>query len=49
MTIPFINQEKSTIAKTILKAELILGILPAYWEFKTPSKNKSLNSTGYGR
>jgi hypothetical protein len=31
MMIPFVNQEKSTIGKTLLKAELISGILPVYW------------------
>jgi hypothetical protein len=30
MTIPFVNQEKSTIEKTILKAGLISGMLPLY-------------------
>jgi hypothetical protein len=30
MTIPFVNQERATIEKTTLKAELISGILPVY-------------------
>jgi hypothetical protein len=49
MTIPFENQEKSTIAKNHTQSWVNLRYIAFAWQFKLPTKFTSLNSTGYGR